>query len=509
MPELQKPLPVYSCAVKSSHGNHTGHWRAFTPYREAKLSPCQESCPCGSEIPAWLAAVKQEQWEKAWLIMKKTNPFPAITGQVCYRYCRENCFRGQLDQPVAIAGIEQEIGNWHHRHFSLPPKPASDCKVAIVGSGPAGLSCAYYLRQQGLQVTIYERATVPGGMLALTIPSYRFPRWILDRELEALTRDGVEFRLNCRLDPEAITGQLLAEYQAVFLATGASGSRFPEISGLDLEGVWTALDFLEKINLGKRVELTDPVIVIGGGNTALDAARMALRQGGISEVTVVYHRKRADMAAHFTEIEAAEEEGVAFIFDTELEAVCGGEKVEQVVFSPVDKGAFRASFSGRRRCGTLIMATGQQPDKKLTGLCKQNRSLFAGGDQLTGPSSIPAAIADGRRGAGKILEFLLGKEPEPRHLPKNRTLFSDLHHNTWPVFSPQPRFDHPVQEAGRCLGCGNCNYCGACALFCPEVAVFRDEEEYVVNLDYCKGCGICAQVCPSGVLEMRGVADVR
>lgn len=499
----------YSRAVNSSRSNNTGHWRIFTPYHEPKLSPCQNSCPCGSQIPAWLAAVKQEQWEKAWQIMQQTNPFPAITGQVCYRYCQDSCYRQQVDEAVAIPQIEQEIGSWCHNRPLPPLRQGSFGKVAIVGSGPAGLSCAYYLRQQGVQVTIYDRAAVPGGMLALAIPPYRLPRWILDRELEMLARDGVQFRLNHRLDPQAIIGQLLAEYQAVFLATGTPESRLPGIPGLELAGVWTALNFLEEANQGKKVKVADPVIVIGGGNTALDAARVALRREGISEVTVVYRRKRADMKAHPAGIEAAEQEGVKFKFDTYPEAVCGSGKVERIVCSPADRGLLVASGPGQYRCGTLILATGLQPDESLAGLCRQDKPLFAGGDQLTGPSSVPAAIAGGRRGAEEIIAFLQGENPGPSPQEKKEIGFSDLHLNTWPGLFPQAKCDHPLQEAGRCLGCGSCSSCGVCALFCPDVAVSWDGEQYSVNLDYCKGCGICVQECPSGVLEMRGVEGVR
>ncbi len=501
-PVAQKP-EKYTLAENPSRSSHTGHWRTFTPVREPKLAPCERACPCGSPIPDWLSAVKRENWEKAWQIMRLTNPFPAITGRVCYRYCQDNCYRQQLDEGVAISQIEQEIGDRRH-NLNLPPlRRRVSGKVAIVGSGPAGLSCAYYLRQQGVQVTIYERAAVPGGMLALAIPEYRLPRRILDRELELLAAGGLRFRLNCRLDRQEITGLLSTGYQAVFLAAGAPQSLLPDISGLDLGGVWTALDFLEEANLGRKPELQDPVIVIGGGNTALDVARMALRQEGISEVTVIYRGKRGKMKAQPSAVAAAEQEGIKFIFDTCPETAWGNKRVESIVCVSTGRGPAEASV--RYRCRTLILATGQQRDNNLHGLWEQDRPMFVGGDQLTGPSSVPAAIAGGRKGAQEIFDFLQGDSPRQSPPGKKEIAFSDLHLKTWPGYFTHDKYDNPVQEAGRCIGCGNCNGCGICSLFCPDVAVFWDGEKYSVDLDYCKGCGICAQECPSGVLEMEGV----
>ncbi|HHX86557.1 MAG TPA: FAD-dependent oxidoreductase [Firmicutes bacterium] len=501
---VQKSIK-YSRAVNSSRSNNTGHWRIFTPYQDLKLSPCQNSCPCSSHIPEWLAAIKQEQWEKAWQIIQQTNPFPAITGQVCYHYCQDSCYRGQVDQAVAIKDIELEVGSWRHSRSLPPSRQVNKGRVAIVGSGPAGLSSAYYLRRRGIQVTIYDRAPVPGGALALAIPPYRFSRRILEIELEALARDGVRFKLNCELDQREIS-ELTREYQAVFLATGASTVRLPDIPGLELGGVWTALDFLEEANLGENTEIADPVIVIGGGNTALDAARMALRQDGITEATVIYRRRHSDMKAYPAEIAAAEQEGVKFIFNTFLEAVCGTGKVDRVLCSPAESGGGGQELY---RCGSLILATGQQPDESLAGLCIQDKALFAGGDLLTGPSSVPAAIDGGRRGAEAIISYLEGGKPEPFNPEKQVIAFSDLQFHSLPGFLARPVDDQLAQEAGRCLGCGSCINCGVCFIYCPDVAVFRDGEQYSINLDYCKGCGICAQECPTGVLEMRGVEGAR
>jgi NADPH-dependent glutamate synthase beta subunit-like oxidoreductase/Pyruvate/2-oxoacid:ferredoxin oxidoreductase delta subunit len=505
----------YARGEKPSLANKTGDWRFLAPARVKGRSPCFEACFLESDIPEWLEAVKRGRWDEAWRITRRKNPFPAITGYVCFHPCMESCNRQYLDEGIEIQAVERAVGLWRLEHYRKPPAPRPQRgHVAVAGSGPAGMSCAYYLNREGFRVTVIERAAAAGGLLALGIPDYRLPRAILSRELQILADEGIEFVTGCALGLDVGLEQLLEENDAVFLATGAAQARTPVLPGAELPGVWSALEFLSRVNRGQRVDLAGPVVVVGGGNAAVDAARMALRQEGVRRVSVAYRRSREEMPASRDEVKAAEAEGVRFLFNVVPRAVqgeCG--KPEAVLLDRTATAAGKVNvLSGAPLeipCGSLIFAVGQEPDFSVFGRLERHYPVFAGGDLVSGPATVTEAIRAGRIAAAAITARLNGSagidSAAPAAAPRLVT-FADLHLASLPAKQLNRRQGEPVEEAGRCLGCGTCNSCGACALFCPDVAVLWDDEQYSFNLDYCKGCGICARECPARVLVMEGGA---
>jgi len=313
----------YSFGNQPTLVNKTGEWRFLTPNRQKGLSPCRQGCLLDGDIPAWLEAVKREDWPAAWQIMKEYNPFPALTGYVCFHPCSESCNRGELDQAIDIREVEKALGHWRLDNYSGPVvKPVEKGKIAIVGSGPAGLSCAYYLNNTGYRVTVFEKSEKIGGMLALGIPEYRLPRRILNQELEILVKEGVSFKNKAALGIDYNLHDLCEQFDQVFLATGAWISRIAGIDGEDNGDVWNALDFLAAYNDDSLPDIKGPVVVVGGGNAAIDSARSALRLPGVHQVSLVYRRSRAEMPADQAEVEAAEGEGVELIFNAAPDRAC-------------------------------------------------------------------------------------------------------------------------------------------------------------------------------------------
>ncbi len=496
--------------VIPSRANKTGDWRLLTPVPAGRSSPCREGCLLDGEIPLWLEAVRGGRWAEAWEIMRRMNPFPAITGYVCFHPCTDECNRRQLDQEINIPAVERAVGLWRHQNYRPEAKPhAVRGRVAVVGSGPAGLSCAYYLNGEGYRVTILEQAPAAGGLLTFGIPHYRLPREILHRELEILQESGINLVLNCSLGRDVNPAQLYEEYDQVFLATGAGVSRIPSLAGADLSGVWNALDFLSRINIDRTVPIKGPVAVVGGGNAAVDAARSALRLKGISRVTILYRRGKEEMPADPHEVEAAAAEGVEFVFNVTPREITGRESVEKVSLNRsrtlgeelvIDPDNFSS-----HKCNTLIFAVGQEPDLSVFGQLPQRHAIFAGGDLISGPATVPEAIKAGRMAAAAIAAHLEGKTYADERPPSGKAVkFEELHLTSGAGSLPGGRRENPAEEAERCLGCGTCNACGNCYLFCPDVAVLVEQGQYTFDLDFCKGCGICARECPARALIMEG-----
>jgi len=275
------------------------------------VSPCELFCPINQDIRKWLSLAQEEKFQEAWQVILEKNPLPAVIGRVCPHFCENNCNRKDLDESVAIQALEKFLGDEAlRRGWSLPirkiePKTK---KIAIIGSGPAGLSCAYQLAQEGYKVTIFEELPVIGGMLSVGIPDYRLPKTILAQEIENNVLSlGIEVKKNVKVD-DAILKEISKDFDAIFIAAGAQKSTKLNVDGENATGVISGLDFLEKINLGQTLELGKEVTVIGGGNTAIDAAHSALRLG--AKVTIFYRRSRKEMPAIESEVKAAEKAGV-------------------------------------------------------------------------------------------------------------------------------------------------------------------------------------------------------
>lgn len=523
--------------------NKTGLWRFLTPVRREKFSPCRLLCPLENGIPLWMNKVRGGDWQGAWQIMQEYNPFPAITGYVCYRFCEEKCHRGLWDEPVAISEVEKAIGFWRHKNYRPGEKgePGGQGrmrrgkKVAIVGSGPAGLSCAYYLQLQGVAVTVFEKLPLAGGLLATGIPEYRLPRSVLKKELEILEAEGIIFQTGLEVGQEISLSELQDDFDAVLLTVGAQQSRRLRIRGEGLPGVTGALEFLRDIHLGKPKRMAEQVVVVGGGNAAVDAACMARLQGA-REVTLLYRRSREEMPAHPEEIKAAAGAGVKFVFQTVLQEICGGGRVQKVRalrVAPSRRGEHLQVLPAPAydlQCDLLVVAAGQESglselasslqtlpvieegvgDEAAYGCLNEEKIVLVAGDALTGPASVAAAIFSGRKAALMLLRAL-GIYPEPEDIPgiafplqgQEKAVGFDLLN---PVLYPrQGRLATAKQEAGRCFSCGTCSHCGVCWVFCPEPAIEELNSDFRILLDYCKGCGICVTECPAGVLALEEV----
>ena len=402
--------------------------------REASLVPCKAACPAGVDVPRYVNLIAEGKFAAALAVVREKVPFPATLGRVCPAPCEEACRRGSLNDPIAIRALkrfaaEHDSGLWRQNSKAAPP---TGKMVAIVGSGPAGLTAAYYLAKLGHSVTVYEKLPQPGGMLRVGIPEYRLPREILEAEIREIEKVGVEIRTN--VEVESVDELLQKGYQAVFLALGAHRGIKLGIEGEDAPEVVDCLSFLKEVNLGGEVEVGERVGVVGGGNAAIDSARTALRLGA-REVTILYRRSRAEMPANAEEVERALEEGVKFLFltapsridrrDGGLRVYCQHMKLGEPDASgrprpiPIEGSEFLLELDH------LIVAVGQQPEVperfgltpgrggvipiESATLATTKKGVFAGGDAVTGPASVIEAIAAGRRAAISIDKYLGGK----------------------------------------------------------------------------------------------------
>lgn len=519
------PPPV-SVETVSTRVNKTGLWRFLTPVRKEKVSPCRFLCPLENAIPRWMIKVKEGNWEEAWHIMREYNPFPAITGSTCYQFCLEKCSRALYDEPIAIVEIEKEIGLRRHHNY-VPEKSVPEIllsrkdgegnskKVVIVGSGPAGLSCAFYLNMLGVNVTVLEKLPVAGGLLATGIPEYRLPRAILKKELEILEAEGIVIKTGYEVGEDDLSN-LQDNFDAVLLAVGAQESKSLQIKGEHLPGVTGGVEFLRDLHLGILEEVPGRVLVIGGGNAAVDAACVA-RRNGAEEVTLLYRRCAEEMPAHPDEIKAAGEAGVHFIFQTVVEEIIGEGKVQKVRASKTAlsrRGEDLTVLAGTDfylNCNLIIAAAGQESNlSKVAPSFSREPLLFAAGDAVTGPSTVAAAIFSGRKTALNLFSLLEQEKKRNENFQIASPLngkeeiigFESLNSA---LYSRQRRFASPQEEAGRCFNCGLCSKCGVCWIFCPDLSVEGLSGEYEFLLDYCKGCGICVTECPTGVLTMEEV----
>ena len=494
--------------------------------------PCAQTCPAGVNVQGYVALISKGKFKEALDLIREELPFPKVMGRICPHPCEAECRRRFVDEPIAIAKLKRFVADKVKEEFAPPRAEPKEEKVAIVGSGPAGLTAAYYLALEGYKVTVFEALPVLGGMLRVGIPAYRLPKDVLDEEIEILKKMGVEFKTGVSIGRDLSIDDLFARgFKAVFLATGAHKSLKLNIPGEDAEGVIHGVEFLRKLNLGERVEIGKRVIVIGGGDVAIDVARSALRLGA-EDVRILYRRSRREMPARDEEVEAALEEGVKIEFlvaPVEISVRNGraaGIRCVRMELGPPDA-------QGRRRpvpipgsefeieADTIIPAIGQAPDLSyLEGagieitsrgtiaadpltLETSRPGVFAGGDAQTGPGIAIEAVAAGKRAAESIKRFLRGEDLRKGREERERG-------RNWreiPLYVPRkPRAEAPllpmeerrrsfkevelglseeaaIEEARRCLNCGVCSECHQCVAACRAEAVNHEMKDEDIWLD--------------------------
>jgi len=543
---------------QSSRMREASHGRSLIP-------PCQVACPLHMEIGEYVDLVAQGKVLEALQVIREGNPFPSICAYVCTHPCEDACRRSQVDKPIAIRALKRfavEFGG--DRMIELEAETIQSEKVAVVGSGPAGLACAYYLRKLGYPVTIFEAYSELGGMLRVGIPQYRLPREVVDTEVQRLIHMGVEIKTNTRV----ISLDLLFDmgYKAVFITVGAHQSLRMGIEGEESPGVIDGATFLREVNLGLKPSLGEEVAVVGGGNVAMDAARAAVRLGA-SKVSILYRRSRAEMPAGPDEIEQALEEGVEAMFlvaPTKMKRKNGRLSVTCMKMElgepdaggrrrpvPIEDSEYNMEFD------TLITAIGQAPqiseDFRLrlgrgstiqvdpVTLTTNRTGVFAGGDAVTGPATVTQALASGRQAAFRIDDYLrhryplVDKEAEEtlsgELLPKTIEMIRKIERLEPPLLPPEARakefkpveliynWEAAVDEARRCLRCGmgaeilfqdKCATCLTCLRVCPYHVPYLDDRGTIqIPADQCQACGICVAECPARAIVLRKPYDRR
>ena len=429
-------MPMISVSFGNMEWNKTGAWRAQRPFYEDKTPPCSAACPVGNDIVAFIQRTAEGDFEKAWSLIKEENPFPGVCGRICFHPCESKCNRGVYDEPIAIHALERFVSDYASTlNKKVEGAPgARKGKIAIIGSGPAGMSCAYHLAKLHYEVTVFESSPSAGGMLRMGIPSYRLPKDVLDREISEIQALGVEIRTGIPFG-EKVKQDDLRDYQAIFIATGAYRGRGLNIPGEKGKSVLSGLDLLRKINLRKKVTLGDKVAIIGGGNTATDAARSVIRMG--KKATILYRRSKEEMPAFEDEIVEAMEEGVKIRYLVNPIRIREKDDMKRLECLRMELG--EKDESGRRRpvtipnsslvieVDTVIVAAGEEIEVSFLPKGIENRDgiiltqrdgstglkgIFAGGDLTSNQRTVAHAIGSGKKAALAIDCYLQGKDSE-------------------------------------------------------------------------------------------------
>jgi NADPH-dependent glutamate synthase beta subunit-like oxidoreductase/Pyruvate/2-oxoacid:ferredoxin oxidoreductase delta subunit len=527
------------------------------PIYVAKTPPCAGACPCGTDIRGWLTTIAQaeaygrtneEAYRIAWEKITERNPFPAVCGRVCPHLCEDRCNRQFKEGAVNINALERFIGDFGIAQglglSRLTTERRSE-RVAVVGAGPAGLSCAYQLTRRGYPVTVFEAFDKPGGMLRYGIPKYRLPREILDAEIQRILDLGVRLQCGAQIGPAISLEQLRQEYKAVFVGIGAHRGLRLGVPGEEAPNVFTGTEFLNHVNSGEKPAIGGKVLVIGGGDTAIDSARVAKRLG--AAVTILYRRTRSEMPAIKPEIDGALEEGVEIQYLTApVQVLLKGGAAVGARCIRMELGAPDAS--GRPRpvpirgsefdieASAIISAISQEPQVDGLALAGDGGrwigtqdaavagmdGVFAGGDDIAlGLATI--AIAQGRFAAEAIDGWIRGvpvSKPVstacigPERIKLDWYQRAERHERQ--AVPPSARCaDTEIQlglteeealgEAKRCMSCGMCMDCETCWMYCTNNCFVKlpKGEHYKVKLELCNGCKKCAEACPCGYIELN------
>jgi indolepyruvate ferredoxin oxidoreductase, alpha subunit len=505
-----------------------------------EMPACTAACPLHVDVRGYLKLIGAGKYAEALKLIREKLPFPAILGRICSHPCESQCLRRQVDDSLAIAALKRsaaEFGKVAQEDLSIEKERPQ--KVAIVGGGPAGVMAAYDLRKNGYQVTVFEASSELGGMLAAGIPEHRLPREIMREEIAIIRRLGVEVRLNTRVGLDLSFLDLKKNFDAVFIAAGAQNHVTLNVEGEKLGGVYSGLSFLKKFNAGEELRIGNKAAVIGGGNVAVDAALSLLRLG-VASVSLVCLESRQDMPAYAEEIVQAEEEGVRMLFSWGVKKIAGtagkvaGLDLKACTGIYDEGGRFSPSYDEKvtrsLEADAVIIAIGQTPELSFLDnsgvgaagviqadpltLCTKVPGVFAGGDIVSGPSTVIEALAAGRKAAVSIDRYLKGEAlgsareaegvresrlkvetagipPQPRL--KSAKLPVALRRNNFREVDSGFSREDAAKEASRCLSC-DCNMCIK-ALGCP--AIVLQDEQVLIDSSQCPGCGLCAQICPA------------
>ena len=518
----------------------TGPTRSRRPVYMDFLPPCNHACPAGEDIQGWLDLAQAGHYEAAWQRLIENNPFPAIHGRVCYHPCETACNRAYTDEEVSIHAVERFLGDMAMEKGWKPvykPRPGGK-RVMVIGAGPSGLSAAYHLTRLGHTVEMFEAGPVAGGMIHFGIPAYRMPRQELEQEIRRVEEMGVKIHLNHRVD-DVLAEKAAGNFDAVFVAVGAHLSKKIDIPARDARGMMDAVSFLKSVETGEPVKLGRRVAIYGGGNTAMDAARVAKRMG-VDEAMIIYRRDRDNMAAHDFEADEALEEGVKINWLRSIKEIDGGViRVEVMKLEngkPVPTGEIE-----ELEADSLILAVGQETDTGFLGrvpgiefqrdgtvivggnMMTGAAGVFAGGDMVPSERSVTIATGHGKKAARHIDAWLRGETYHPR--PKHPIIEHEKLHLWYRTEAPQVEQAHlplsqrlggfeeilkgigekdALYEAKRCLSCGNCFECDGCYGSCPEDAIIKlgPGKKYRYDYSLCTGCGTCQEQCPCHAIEM-------
>ncbi len=494
---------------------------------------CRAACPAGVNVQGYIALVRQRKYKEALDLIRRDNPLPIVCGRICFHPCETNCERGKLDEPVAVNALKRFLTDWELKHGKdenvEPIEKKYEEKIAVIGSGPAGLVAGYELVKKGYPVTIFESQNEVGGMLKMGIPDYRLPKNLLELEVKRLRDSGIDIQTGVTVGKDLTIKQLQEKgYKAILIAVGAQKSWKLGIEGEDLKGVFHALALLRDVNSGKKIELGSKVAVIGGGNVAIDAARTALRSGA-EEVSVLYRRSREEMPAFSAEVEEAEREGVKFQFLVAPQRILGEtgnvkalECIQMELGEPDESGRRRpipiAGSNFVKNFDTVIIAIGEAPDlsflpeggkitKRKTIECDSLTletglpDIFACGDVVSGPATVVDAIAAGKRVAVSIDRYLRGQDLRAEREEEIKLVeevskegVAKRPRQAMPLLPVERRIggfeeietgfteEMALQEAERCLNCGGCSECLECEKACEPNAIVHDQKEKVMEV---------------------------